>query len=134
MPSTLTKALTKAQINRFRKLLDAKAAELRDNLQSSAAAKTLAHGGEPLNLEELPGQSHEEWIFLNRNNIDVMLLREIEDAVERIEVGEYGTCLECEEPISMKRLEAVTWATYCVTCQEELSTNEDDSAVRRPFR
>ena len=134
MPSTLTKALTKAQINRFRKLLDAKAAELRDNLQSSAAAKTLAHGGEPLNLEELPGQSHEEWIFLNRNNIDVMLLREIEDAVERIETGEYGTCLECEEPISMKRLEAVTWATYCVTCQEELSTNEDDSAVRRPFR
>ncbi len=134
MPGTLTKALTKAQINRFWKLLDAKAAELRDNLQSSAAAKTLAHGGEPLNLEELPGQSHEEWIFLNRNNIDVMLLREIEEAVERIEAGEYGTCLECEEPISMKRLEAVTWAKYCVGCQEELSANEDDSPVRRPMR
>ena len=82
MPKTLTKSLTRAQVKRFRKLLDAKAAEIRDNLQSSAAAKTLAHGGEPLNLEELPGQSHEEWIFLNRNNIDVMLLREIEEGNE----------------------------------------------------
>lgn len=134
MPSTLTKVLTKSQINRFRKLLEAKAAELRDNLQSSAAAKTLAHGGKTRNLEELPSQSHEEWIFLNRNNIDVMLLREIEEAVERIEVGDYGICLECDEPISIKRLEAVTWAKYCVPCQEELSANEDGSPVRRPFR
>ena len=134
MPKTLTKGLTRAQVKRFRKLLDAKAAEIRDNLQSSAAAKTLAHGGEPLNLEELPGQSHEEWIFLNRNNIDVMLLREIEDAVERIEVDDYGICLECDEPISLKRLEAVSWARHCVPCQEELAADEGGPQVRRPFR
>ena len=134
MPKTLTKGLTRPQIKRFRKLLDAKAVEIRDNLQSSAAAKTLAHSGEPLNLEELPGQSHEEWIFLNRNNIDVMLLREIEDAVERIEAGEYGICLECEEPISIKRLEAVSWARHCVPCQEDLVADEGGPEVRRPFR
>ncbi len=32
MPKTLTKGLTRPQIKRFRKLLDAKAAEIRDNL------------------------------------------------------------------------------------------------------
>jgi DnaK suppressor protein len=33
----------------------------------------------------------------------------------------YGVCLECEEPISQKRLDAVPWAKYCVTCQESIA-------------
>ena len=32
--------------------------------------------------------------------------------------GHYGVCMECEEPISTKRLDAVPWAKYCVTCQD----------------
>jgi DnaK suppressor protein len=50
------------------------------------------------------------------------LLREIGDALERIEQGSYGTCMDCEEPISVKRLDAVPWARYCVTCQENIAT------------
>jgi DnaK suppressor protein len=33
----------------------------------------------------------------------------------------YGVCLECEEPISPKRLDAVPWARYCVSCQERIA-------------
>jgi DnaK suppressor protein len=63
-------------------------------------------------------QHHEEWIFLNRNTIDMKLLREISDALHRIDTDSYGICMECEEQISPKRLNAVPWARYCVTCQE----------------
>ena len=45
-------------------------------------------------------------------------LRQIDAALKRIDDGEFGTCLECEEPISPKRLAAVPWATYCLRCQE----------------
>ena len=134
MARIASKGLKKTQINRFRKMLENKALEIRANLQSSSAAKTLARGGEPPDLEELPGQSHEEWIFLNRNNIEVMLLREIEEALDRIEDGDYGTCLECAEPISLKRLEAVSWASYCVTCQEELSVEQEPPERVRSYR
>jgi RNA polymerase-binding transcription factor len=41
----------------------------------------------------------------------------IELALARIEDGSYGTCLECEEDISPKRLQAVPWATHCIRCQ-----------------
>lgn len=123
MAKTASKSLGRPQIRRFKKALEAKAAEIRANLQSSAAAKALARGDEPLDLEELPAQSHEEWIFLNRNSLDVMLLREIDDALERIDDGSYGTCMECEEPISLKRLEALAWARYCVPCQEALASD-----------
>ena len=46
------------------------------------------------------------------------LLREISGALHRMETGHYGTCMECEEPISAKRLDAVPWARYCVKCQD----------------
>ena len=134
MARIASKGLKKPQIKRFRKMLENKALEIRANLQSSSAAKALARGGEPPDLEELPGQSHEEWIFLNRNNIEVMLLREIEEALDRIEDCDYGTCLECEEPISLKRLEAVSWASYCVTCQEELSVEQEPPERVRSYR
>ena len=133
MTKTPIKVLTRSQIKRFRKILDSKAEEIRNNLHLSDAAKTLANI-ESLNLEDLPGQSHEEWILLSRNNIDVMLLREVEEAIKRITALGFGTCLECEKPIAMNRLEAVSWARHCVTCQEELAFVQGDSRVQKPLR
>ncbi len=46
--------------------------------------------------------------------------RAISRALGRIEEGEYGICIECEEKISPKRLQAIPWAAYCVSCQERL--------------
>ncbi|MGQ4806874.1 RNA polymerase-binding transcription factor DksA [Candidatus Entotheonellaceae bacterium PAL068K] len=55
-------------------------------------------------------------------------LRAIEDAIERIDSGEYGICASCEDPIEIKRLEAVPWARFCRACQEE---RESRSTPRR---
>ncbi|HUG82173.1 MAG TPA: TraR/DksA C4-type zinc finger protein [Bryobacterales bacterium] len=126
MAKAIAKVVTKAQIKKFRALLEIKAEEIRASLGSSKAAKALDRGDDPPDLEDLPVQSHEEWIFLNRNNIDVTLLREIEAALIRMDNDEYGTCPECDEAISMKRLQAVPWAHYCVTCQEQLSEDSEE--------
>ena len=45
-------------------------------------------------------------------------LTQVNAALQRIHDGEFGICVECEEPISPKRLAAVPWATYCLHCQE----------------
>ena len=55
-------------------------------------------------------------------------LRAIEAAIERIDNDEYGICASCEDPIEIKRLEAVPWARFCRACQEEM---ESRSAQRR---
>jgi len=70
--------------------------------------------------------SHDEFISLRLNSLDYVQLRMIEEALDRIEAGDYGVCLGCEEPIPAKRLQAVPWAKYCVTCQQEMSNNHDD--------
>jgi DnaK suppressor protein len=45
-------------------------------------------------------------------------LMQVDAALKRIDHGEFGICLECEEPISTKRLAVVPWAAYCLQCQQ----------------
>lgn len=73
---------------------------------------------DPSDEGDLSLHSHEEWIFTNRNMLDAQILREVKAALKRAADGGFGVCLECGEPISPKRLEALPWARYCVPCQE----------------
>jgi DnaK suppressor protein len=112
----------KAKPAQYRKILEKKAEEVRRSMSAQKAAQVVARLDVPSDEGDLSQQHHEEWIFLNRNTIDMKLLREISGALHRIEQGSYGICMECEEPISPKRLEAVPWAKYCVTCQELIAS------------
>ena len=49
---------------------------------------------------------------------DVKLLRDVQMAMDRLADGTYGVCIECEEDISEKRLQALPWAAMCLRCQE----------------
>lgn len=53
-------------------------------------------------------------------------LQLINEALLRIESGDYGECLNCEEPINEKRIEAIPWARYCLKCQELVEQGELD--------
>lgn len=46
-------------------------------------------------------------------------LRSLDEALKRIERGEYGKCLECGELIGVKRLEAVPSAKLCIACKSK---------------
>ncbi len=51
-------------------------------------------------------------------NREAMYLKKINEALERIESGTFGSCEKCEEDIEMKRLEARPTTTLCVSCKE----------------
>jgi DnaK suppressor protein len=60
-------------------------------------------------------------------------IKEIEEALERIKLGEYGSCEECGEPIPEQRLRLFPAAKLCVRCQEEYDQYEkmkEDQALR----
>ncbi len=52
------------------------------------------------------------------SGMEAARLRQIEDALRRIEEGTYGYCKECGEPIEEGRLLAKPFATLCVSCKE----------------
>jgi RNA polymerase-binding transcription factor len=62
-------------------------------------------------------------------------LRDTRAALRRIDVGTFGTCLNCEEDISLKRLAAVPWTQCCIACQEvaDREGRQPESLFEMPF-
>jgi len=57
------------------------------------------------------------------------MLRQIDQALVRVDEGGYGICEECGEKIDKKRLEILPFTPYCVHCQRRIE-EEDRRRVR----
>jgi len=44
-------------------------------------------------------------------------LKNLERALRRMDDGEYGLCIDCDEPIALARLQAYPTAVRCIACQ-----------------
>jgi DnaK suppressor protein len=116
--------MTKTELNKFRDALTNKKAELeREN-----------RGREALAVETCPDESDRIQLGQERDlaidNLDrnAKLLRAVRAALGRFSAGTFGVCLDCDEPISLKRLAAVPWTASCIVCQEAA-----DSQVGQPW-
>jgi DnaK suppressor protein len=123
----MNKSEIKPGVERYIKALREKRAELRSRMSAESAAAIVSRLEDPSDAGDLSQQSHEEWLFLNRNNLEKTLLREVEEAMARVRDGSYGVCQECQEPIMPKRLQALPWAKFCVRCQEVLGAMADQA-------
>lgn len=63
----------------------------------------------------------EESLHLGLNGVLYGQLRQVEDALDRLDLGEYGYCRGCNDPIATNRLRSVPWTKYCLECQEKVS-------------
>jgi DnaK suppressor protein len=57
-------------------------------------------------------------IDLGQKSRDRALLALVDATLRRISEGTFGYCLNCGQEINAKRLEAIPWVRYCITCQE----------------
>jgi len=57
-------------------------------------------------------------------------LKKIDYALSKIDEGTFGVCEECEEEISLKRLEARPETTLCIKCKEAQERHERSQADR----
>ncbi len=62
--------------------------------------------------------SYAREFLLSLTEMDRKQLLLVEDALKRIDRGEFGSCQQCGEPIHPKRLEVSPWVKYCLRCQE----------------
>jgi DnaK suppressor protein len=67
---------------------------------------------------DLTQQASEREMAMHNLDRDSALMRRIRSAIQRVNDGSYGVCLECEEDIAPKRLKAIPWAELCIQCQE----------------
>ncbi len=64
---------------------------------------------------------------MSLNESQRKMLREVDEALDRIEEGTYGICDSCEKPIGLKRLQIKPFAMYCVQCQDLIEKQTDST-------
>jgi DnaK suppressor protein len=119
--------MNESEVSRYRTLLTGKREEIAGKSRSREDI-WIVQSNEQIETVQLAGEREFAVRTLER---ETKLLAQVEAALRRIDDGEYGICLECEEPISLKRLAAVPWALYCLHCQESRDTRDSSHVDRR---
>src|ERR1035437_10109803 len=106
--------MTKAELTKYKKFLSDKLMELSEVVRNREGIVI------EKNADALDEVQHAAERDLAIRNLDrgSHLLRNVRGALARIDAGTLGVCLRCEENINPKRLNAVPWTPYCITCQE----------------
>ncbi len=102
------------ELDSFRKTLGVRQAELCNGRHNREALAI-----EP-SADELDRIQHaqERDLAMRAFHRESLRLREIRAALERVDNGSFGICVDCEKAIGAKRLAAVPWAALCIVCQE----------------
>jgi DnaK suppressor protein len=106
----------------FRHLLNQRMKELR-----SEAGRTVENMDED---ENFPDPSDRATLESNRNSElrirdrERKLIFKIQEALQRLDSGEFGICAECSEEIGIERLKARPVTTFCIACKSSQEIRE----------
>jgi DnaK suppressor protein len=110
--------MDRKSIERFRKTLQARHRELRRSLAQTRRESLTAQNDYGKDEGDRANTSLAKEIDLGQKSRERALLSAVDAALKRISEGGFGQCLNCEQEINSKRLEAIPWVRYCITCQE----------------
>ena len=112
--------MTNAETKKYREILEAKQSELIYLLRNREGIEIEKS---PDALDEVQRASERE-LAIRTLDRESSLLRNVRAALQRIDRGQFGFCMHCEEDISVKRMNAVPWTPYCIECQEQFDRKQ----------
>jgi DnaK suppressor protein len=71
-------------------------------------------------VADMAVESYTKEFMFGKSSGDRQVLQLISEALERVNDKSFGTCVNCENAIQPKRLEAVPWTRLCIQCQDLL--------------
>jgi len=86
------------------------------------------HAADPLDITQ---QAADREVAVQNLDRESTLARQLRSAIQHVDDGSYGVCLQCEEEIARNRLQAIPWAEFCIRCQEQADRM---GATRASFR
>lgn len=117
MPDDLAPELTAPQRTELTAALEALRAELQLDVERTAEGARPVDLDEPIGrLSRMEAMQQQQMAAANRRNLKIRL-DQVRAALERVAAGDYGLCLECEEPIAYKRLAARPESRFCLRCK-----------------
>ncbi len=111
--------MDKKRLEYYKKKLQTKREELVRIIARTEEEGRAADEDTTVDLADKAANSYTKEFLFGQTNHDRFTLQLVNEALERIKSGEYGTCANCGEEIQSKRLDAVPWARHCIACQEK---------------
>lgn len=123
-PAVARKGFNKTELAHFKGIILEKRKEILDELETLKASMMDVQTGEyvtenstySLHMEQGTDTMEREKTFLFASR-EGKFLNYLDDALKRIEKGDYGFCLDCGSLIDKERLEAVPHAQLCIKCK-----------------
>jgi DnaK suppressor protein len=124
----LLRPMDKKKLDSFRKRLEERQQALRKTVSRTEEDGRIADQDTAQDIADRAASSYTKEFLFSQSNNDRQLLQMVETALLRIREGEFGECVSCGEEINAKRLEAVPWTRYCISCQEKLENGQLEEA------
>jgi DnaK suppressor protein len=124
----MNKQLNKTQLKKFKQLLESKRDDIIRRAQQTLSEDMTLDANELPDEMDLASTEYLQSFTFRLRGREKTFLKKIQRALEKIEDGSFGLCEECEQPISIKRLEARPEAPLCIRCKEEQEREERDFA------
>lgn len=116
--------MNQKDLKRFKKLLDDSKREVLQRARKTLADEATFDTDDLPDEIDLASSEYQQSMVFRLRDREKYLLEKIEKALMRIDDGSYGVCEECEEDISVKRMEARPVTTLCIRCKEEQEKEE----------
>ena len=110
------KFMNKKQQEHFRAVLNAWKSELEDEITRTVQQMRDVPENPP-DPNDRASQETDMSLELRSRDRERKLIKKIDEAVERIETGDYGYCEVCGVEIGVERLEARPTAELCIDCK-----------------
>ena len=111
--------MDRKKIKVFRERLEEKKQEILETFTKNKNYGKEADGEPSQDIADKAANSDTKEFLFSLSSAERRLLQQVDDAISRIEERRYGVCASCEDPMNLKRLQAVPWATLCISCQEK---------------
>jgi len=111
--------MDKRKIERYKKQLLARQEEFRRMVARSDQDGRDVDGDITQDPGDRAANSYNKEFLFHQSDDHRRILQLIQEALRRAENGSYGHCVECQEDVQPKRLDAVPWARHCIACQEK---------------
>ena len=120
MPTSTARApkRNKRELDKYRRLLEQKKSELSEELAKARTAEEETTEESTQDIADKAVSSYTREFLYSLTDGERTVVLQIDEALNRIDDGSYGFCLNCSAVMSEKRLIAVPWSPYCVGCQE----------------
>ena len=109
--------MTQENLDRLKDKLVETRKELLEGVDKVSKRSNEEFESEVPDVNDEASRTYSRQVLLSLGEAERKQLRLVDEALVAVEAGNYGVCIDCEETIPFKRLEAVPYVKRCVDCK-----------------